>query len=59
MSKAKIKEGKFVLRLPSHYVDALDGLVRMGISKSRNDLIVTIVGSFLKDLEAHAKMRSK
>ena len=59
MSKAKVKEGKFVLRLPSQYVDALDGLVRMGISKSRNDLIVTIVASFLRDLEAHAKLRSK
>jgi hypothetical protein len=57
MPKVKIQEQKFVLRVPAHYSAALDGIVQQGLSKSKNELIVTIIGAFLKDLEKHAKAK--
>jgi metal-responsive CopG/Arc/MetJ family transcriptional regulator len=43
----KVIERSFILRLPQEYVIGLDGLVRKGVAKSRNDLIVEIIKAFL------------
>jgi hypothetical protein len=43
-------EQSFALKLPDEYILALDGLVLKGAAESRNDLIVQIIGSFLKEL---------
>ena len=50
------KTAKFVLRLPDRYSLALDSLVKSGVAKSKNELIVQLVSIFLSDLErkAHA-----
>lgn len=45
---------KFILRLPEKYTLALDGLVKAGVAKSRNELIVEIVACFLSDLKKKA-----
>jgi len=45
----------FVLRLPEKYVLILDGLVEKGAAKSRNELIVEVIGRFLSDLQREAE----
>jgi|GEM_PF-3391776 len=49
----------FVLRLPEKYALALDGLVKKGAAKSRNELIVEIIERFISSLEKEAKKREK
>lgn len=46
---------KFILRLPEGYSLALDGLVKNGIAKSKNELIVEVISVFLSDLRAKAE----
>ena len=53
----RIKTAKFVLRLPDKYSLALDGLVGKGVAKSKNALIVELVGRFLSDLRARAEAK--
>ena len=45
----------FVLRLPENYAIALDGLVKKGAAKSKNELIVEIIDKFLSDLRSEAE----
>jgi hypothetical protein len=52
--KPQEKITRFVLRLPHHYSLALDGLVQKDVSKSKNELIVEIIGLFLSDLYKQA-----
>ncbi|MEM2905013.1 MAG: hypothetical protein QW587_04660 [Candidatus Bathyarchaeia archaeon] len=47
----------FVLRLPERYILALDGLVERGAARSRNELIVDVVGRFLGDLQKEAEAK--
>ena len=49
------KIAKFVLRLPDKYSLALDGLVKSGVAKSKNELIVQLISIFLSDLERKAR----
>ena len=49
---------KFVLRLPYRYNLALDGLVKSGAAKSKNELIVELVGIFLSDLKRKAEEKA-
>lgn len=51
------KVRSFVLRLPEKYTLALDGLVKRGAAKSRNELIVEVVGRFLSDLQKEAEAK--
>ena len=51
------KVRSFVLRLPEKYTLALDGLVEKGAAKSRNELIVEVVGRFLSDLQKEAEVK--
>jgi metal-responsive CopG/Arc/MetJ family transcriptional regulator len=51
------KASSFVLRLPEKYTLALDGLVEKGAAKSRNELLVEIVGRFLSDLQKEAEKK--
>ena len=51
------KVRSFVLRLPEKYTLALDGLVDKGAAKSRNELIVEVVGRFLSDLQKEAEVK--
>ena len=51
----KMKIAKFVLRIPDRYSLALDGLVQNGVAKSKNELILTVIGMFLSDLRAKAE----
>lgn len=53
------KIAKFVLRIPDGYSLALDGLVKKGVAKSKNELIVEIIAVFLSDLRAKAEMESR
>lgn len=55
--KPKPKEKPIVLRLPERYVMALDSIVKgsKGKIKSRNELIVDIIGIFLTEIEKRAK----
>ncbi len=64
MSKRKAKRyepqektSSFVLRLPDTYDLALKGLVEKGIAKSKNQLIVEIIGTFLSDLQKEAEKK--
>jgi len=50
-----MKIAKFVLRIPDRYSLALDGLVQNGVAKSKNELILTVIGMFLSDLRAKAE----
>jgi len=43
--------------LPEKYTLALDGLVEKGAAKSRNELIVEVVGRFLSDLQKEAEVK--
>lgn len=47
----------FVLRLPDGYNNALEELVNKKVAKSKNELIVQIIGSFLTDLKREAEKR--
>jgi hypothetical protein len=49
----------FVLRLPEKYAVALDGLVKKGAAKSRNELIVEIIERFISSLQKEAKKMEK
>lgn len=53
------KISKFVLRLPDRYSLALDGLVKKGAAKSKNELIVELIGIFLSDLRRKAEEELK
>jgi hypothetical protein len=62
MRKAKRYEPKekissFVLRLPDTYDLSLKGLVEKGVAKSKNELIVEIIGTFLSDLQKQAEKK--
>ena len=64
MSKRKAKRyepqektSSFVLRLPDTYDLALKGLVEEGVAKSKNQLIVEIIGTFLSDLQKEAEKK--
>mgnify|MGYP001566503202 CR=1 len=46
---------KFVLRLPDRYNLVLDGLVKAGVAKSKNELIVVVIATFLSDLRKKAE----
>lgn len=66
MSKRKItrydpqeKTSSFVLRLPETYTLALNGLVEKGVAKSRNELLVEIIGTFLSNLQKEAEKMEK
>jgi hypothetical protein len=50
----KEKTSSFVLRLPDTYDVALKGLVEKGVAKSKNELIVEIVGTFLSEARSRA-----
>jgi metal-responsive CopG/Arc/MetJ family transcriptional regulator len=47
----------FILRLPDHYTTAIDGLIKKGAAKSRNELIVHIVGLFLEELRKEGEVK--
>jgi len=49
------KVRSFILRLPEKYTLALDGLIEKGAAKSRNELIVEVIGRFLSDLQKEAE----
>ena len=53
--KAKLRERRFVLRLPEHQAAFLDHLVELGMFKSLNDSVVKILAAFTSDLEKSAK----
>ncbi|GEM_PF-2343127 len=55
VKKAKSAERSFVLRLPEEHAAALEGLVKAGLAKSTNDLVVRIIASFLKDMKRKAE----
>jgi len=55
VKKAKPAERSFVLRLPEEHAAALEGLVKGGLAKSTNDLIVKIIASFLRDMKRKAE----
>ena len=50
----KEKTSSFVLRLPDTYDRALKGLVENGVAKSKNELIVEIIGTFLSEARTRA-----
>jgi hypothetical protein len=52
------KVSSFVLRLPDRYNTALDGLVEGGAAKSKNELIVEIIGRFLSNLQKEAEKKT-
>lgn len=60
MSVPEPKEKPVLLRLPEHYIIALDEIVRQskGKYKSRNELVTDIVGIFLSDLKKSAERKS-
>ena len=51
------KISSFVLRLPDRYNFALDSLVEKGAAKSKNELIVELIGRFLSDLQKEAEKK--
>lgn len=51
----KEKIDKFILRLPNRYNLALAGLVENGVAKSKNELIIEVIGVFLSDLRTKAE----
>jgi len=57
--KPKEKISSFILRLPDTYDLALKGLVEKGVAKSKNQLIVEIIGTFLSDLQKRAENAEK
>jgi hypothetical protein len=57
--KPKEKISSFILRLPDTYDLALKGLVEKGVAKSKNQLIVEIIGTFLSDLQKRAENTEK
>jgi hypothetical protein len=52
------KASSFVLRLPYRYDFALDALVEKGAAKSKNELIVELIGRFLSDLQKEAEKKN-
>lgn len=57
--KPQEKISKFVLRLPDMYDLVLKGLVEKGAAKSKNELIVEIIGVFISDLRKRAEIAVK
>ena len=57
--KPKEKISSFVLRLPDIYDLALKGLVEEGAAKSKNELIVQIIKTFLTELQKRAENEEK
>lgn len=57
--KPKEKISSFILRLPDTYDLALKGLVEKGAAKSKNQLIIEIIGAFLSDLQKRAENAEK
>lgn len=51
------KVSSFVLRLPYKYNFTLDALVAKGAAKSKNELIIEIIGRFLSDLQKEAEKK--
>lgn len=49
------KIDRFILRLPDSYNLALNGLVKKGAAKSKNELIVEVIAVFLSDLRSRAE----
>ena len=49
------KVTSFVLRLPDRYNSALEELVKKGAAKSKNELIVEIIGRAIADLKKIAE----
>lgn len=49
-------EKPVLLRIPENYIIALDTIVERskGQFKSRNDLVIDIIGTFLSDLRSEA-----
>lgn len=60
MSVPEPKEKPILLRLPENYVIAIDEIVRQskGKYKSRNELVMEIIGIFLSDLKKGAEKKS-
>jgi len=56
MPEPRPKERSLILRLPEHYVIALDGIVEQskGKFRSRNSLMTDIIGIFLSELKSKA-----
>jgi len=48
-------DSAFILRLPNEYTVVLDGLVKKGAAKSRNDLIVEIIRGFVTTIKKEAE----
>ncbi len=57
--KAKLRERKFVLRLPENQAVFLDQLVDAGLFKSMNDSVVKIISVFISDLDKKVKRAKK
>jgi len=57
--KAKLRERKFVLRLPENQAVFLDQLVDAGLFKSMNDSVVKIISVFISDLDKKVKEAKK
>jgi len=55
--KPQEKGRLFVLRLPEKYAIALDLLVEKGAAKSKNELIIEVIGRFLSDLRREAEVK--
>jgi Arc/MetJ-type ribon-helix-helix transcriptional regulator len=53
--KVKLRERKFVLRIPEHQAAFLDHLVQAGAYKSLNDSVVKILDAFISDLSKKAE----
>jgi hypothetical protein len=51
------KISTFVLRLPDAYDLALKGLFEKGAAKSKNELIIEIIGLFLANLQKEAEKK--
>lgn len=51
------KTSSFVLRLPYKYDFVLNRLVEEGVAKSKNQLIVELIGRFLSDLQKEAETK--
>lgn len=53
--KAKLRERKFVLRLPEYQAAFIDHMVQAGAYKSLNDSIVKILDAFISELRKKAE----
>jgi len=60
MSIPEPKEKPVLLRIPEHYIIAIDEIVKKsnGKYKSRNELVTEIIGIFVSDLKSKAEAES-